>query len=94
MREFWIDTHFDEFDAYEEQQCSTDIHVIEYRAVEELQNKLNIAREALEFYASLHVWGNGAAEIDPCDQYKCDFGVMRGGIRAKEALVKLKSEGE
>lgn len=42
--------------------------------------------EALKFYADRAVWGNGQAAIDPCDTYPCELGVMRGGIRAIDAL--------
>lgn len=43
--------------------------------------------KALEFYARRSVWGNGCAAIDPCDTYTCEFGVLRGGKSAREALT-------
>jgi hypothetical protein len=60
--------------------------------IKSLQDENARLREALEFYADVSVWGNGCAAIDPCDTYTCDYGVLRGGRRAREALKDNKSK--
>ena len=69
-----------------------------YKEVEKenqaLKEKLRIAKEALEFYASIGVWGidipGRTTAIDPSDQEYCNgVGQIRGGKRARQVLKDI-----
>ena len=70
-----------------------DVHVIEYSAYEELERKLGIAREALEFYANRETW---RARVEHrallCDFLMPEWGVIAqdsNGETARKALKEI-----
>lgn len=105
------DIHVIEYQAYEELKDKYDKVLkdeigpaavkqilTQHEQIQELQKKLEIAKEALEFYAEPGVWGiAGPGErvsVDPCDWQKIEVGEMRqldmrGGKRARQALKQI-----